>query len=226
MKLRRLAPLLVAAALVAGCGGGASGNGVADKSADEIVADAGAAAKEATSVYVHGGTTSGSSPIEIDMHLVAGEGGAGHLVANGLSFDVVRIGDKAYFKGDDALWRQLGGEAAVALLHDRWLVAPATSGELASFAPLTDIEQLFDALLGDHGTLEKGDETEIDGNPAIAVEDTAEGGTLYVATTGEPYPLKVEGGSDSPGTISFDDWNEEYELTAPEGAIDIAQLQS
>ena len=94
------------------------------------------------------------------MHLVAGEGGEGHLVVNGLSFDIVRIGDTAYFKGDDDFWRQFGGEAAVQLLHDRWLEAPATSGDLASFTPLTDggVEpaqgpsaEIREALLRDQG---------------------------------------------------------------------------
>jgi hypothetical protein len=216
------------AVLVAGCGGSgnANDNGVSAKSADEIVTEANTAAKEATSVHVHGAAESGGSPLEIDMHLVAGEGGAGHLVANGLSFDMVRIGDKAYFKGDDEFWRQFGGAAAVELLRDRWLEAPATTGDLASFAPLTDITQLFEALLGDHGTLEKGEETKIGDEPAIAVTDTTQGGTLYVATTGKPYPLQVEGGTDSPGTISFDEWDEPYDLTAPTDTIDISQLQN
>ncbi len=227
MKVARLVPLLAAVVLLAGCGGsGSSGNGVAEKSADEIVADASAAAHQATSVHVHGASESTGTPLEIDLKLVADEGGEGHLVANGLSFDMVRIGDKAYFKGDDDFWRQFGGDAAVALLRGRWLEAPATSGDLASFAPLTDITQLFDAVLGEHGTLEKGEETTVGGAPAIAVTDTTDGGTLYIATTGEPYPLKVEGASDSPGTILFDEWDEAVELTAPDDTIDITQLQS
>jgi hypothetical protein len=227
VKLLRLVPLLAAAALLAGCGGGGSSdNGVADKSAEEIVADAMTAAKSASSVYVHGGTASAGSPIQIDMHLVADEGGEGHLEVNGLSFDMVRVGDTAYFKGDDAFWSQFGGEAVVELMGDRWLEAPADSGDLASFTPLTDIDQLFDAILGDPGSVEKGEETEVDGQPAIAIDDTGEGGTLYVSTEGEPYPLKVEKTGEGGGTISFDDWNEDYELTVPEDSVDISQLQS
>ena len=228
VKLWRLLPLLVVAPLLAACGGGGGGtdNGVAAKSADEIVADALAAGKEAQSVSVHGGTNAGSDPLELDLHLVAGEGGEGHLVANGLSFDIVRIGDTAYFKGDEAFWRQFGGDAAAALFQDKWVKAPADSGDLASLTPLTDIEQLLDGILGEHGTLEKGDETDVDGTPAIAVEDTEQEGTLYVATEGEPYPLKLEGaGGDTEGTIAFDDWDEDYELEAPEDAVDMSQLQ-
>jgi hypothetical protein len=227
VKLPRLVAPVLAALLIAGCGGGGGGdNGVPDMTADEIVAAAETAARDASSVHVQGSGESGGQPLELDLYLVAGEGGKGHLVVNGLSFDIVRVGDKAYFKGEDEFWSQFGGPAAVELLRGRWLEASATTGDLASFAPLTDLEALFDAMLADHGVLEKGDETTIEGEPAISVEDTTEGGTLYVATTGEPYPLQVEGGSDSPGTITFTEWNESVELEAPTDTIDFSELQN
>src|SRR4051794_22145112 len=170
MKLARIALLLLVAGLLAGCGGGGDSggddNGVAEKTADEIVTDATAAAKSASSVYVHGSTTSGDEPLQIDVHLVKDKGVAGHLEANGLSFDIVRVGDKAYFKGDDAFWTQFGGAAAATLFKDKWVQAPADSGDLASLTPLTDISQLFDGILGEHGTLEKGDTTDVDGTSA------------------------------------------------------------
>jgi hypothetical protein len=226
VKLLRLAPLLLAATLLAGCGGGSSGNGVADMTPDEIVAAATEAATSAESVHVQGGT-GGSDPLELDIYLVAGEGGEGTLTVNGLTFEMVRIGDKAYFKGDDAFWSRFGGAAAAQLMRGKWLVAPADSGDLASFTPLTDLEQFFGQMLGDHGEpLEKGDETEVDGEPAIAVNDPSEGGTLYVATEGEPYPLKIEKTGEDAGAITFSEWNEKHELTAPEDAIDMSQLPS
>jgi hypothetical protein len=226
VRLLRAAPLFAAAVFLGGCGGGGSGgNGVAEKSADEIVTAALTAAKAAETVHV-AGQAGGDDALEIDVRLVSGEGGEGRLVANGLSFEIVRIGDRAYFRGDEAFWRNFGGGEVVELLENRWVEAPADTGDLASFTPLTDIEQLFDGILGDHGELSKGDETEIDGIPAIALEDTTEGGTLYVATEGEPYPLKIEGPEDSPGSIRFDAWNEEHELTKPADTVDLSKLQS
>ena len=47
--------------------------------ADQIVADAEAAAKSATSVHVARHRISGSKPLALDLHLVAGKGGKGHL---------------------------------------------------------------------------------------------------------------------------------------------------
>jgi hypothetical protein len=226
MRLLRIAALFAVAVLLAGCGGGGGGgedNGVADKTADEIVADATAAAKSASSVYVHGSTTSGDQPLVIDVHLVKDKGGTGHLEVNGFSVEIVRVGNTAYFKGDNDFWAQFGGAAAAALFKDKWVSAPADSGDLASLTPLTDISQLFDGILGQHGKLEKGGETDVNGTPAIKVEDTEQDGTLYVATEGEPYPLKLEGG-DQKGSIEFEDWDKSYDFDAPEDAVDLGQL--
>jgi hypothetical protein len=53
----------------------------------------------------------------------------------------------------------------------------------------------------------------------IAVKDTTNGGTLYVATTGEPYPIEViKNGSDG-GQIAFDSFNQPVRLTPPSDAI-------
>lgn len=227
MKLLRLAVLLVAVGLLAGCGGSdkPASNGVAAKTADEIIADVDAATKEATSVYVHGSGTSDGTPIELDLHIVANEGGAGSVLVGELEFEMVRIGDQAYFKGGDDFWQQFGGDAAAELLRGRWLSASATTGDFASFTSLTDLAELFTALLGDHGALEKGEETTVGDAPAIGVTDKSDGGILYVATTGKAYPLQVTGGPDNPGTIVFESWDEPYELTAPESPIDISKLK-
>jgi hypothetical protein len=224
-KLALVATVALGAVVLAGCGGGSSGgdNGVADKTADEIADASLAAAKSADSVYINGSVENDGDPLEIDMHIVDGEGGAGHLSTGGQSFDIVRAGDKVYIKGDDAFWKGIGGDAAVQLFHGKWLVADSSEENFAPFLPLTDIEQFFDGVLGEHGTLEKGDTTEVDGTKAVAIEEPD--GTVYVATEGEPYPLKVEGGDDK-GSISFDDWNEGYDIEVPEDAVDFAQLRS
>jgi hypothetical protein len=51
-------------------------------------------------------------------------------------------------------------------------------------------------------------------------------GTLYVATTGTPYPLEILKKGGSGGSILFDRWNQPVTLTAPANAININQLQS
>ena len=56
------------------------------------------------------------------------------------------------------------------------------------------------------------------------MSDAAGGGTLYVASTGTPYPLEiVERGGER---LVFDRWNQPVTLAVPPDALDIHQLQS
>ena len=209
---------------IAGCGG-ASGNGVAAKSPDAIVAASTNAVKGVKSVHVAGSLSSGGSPTALNLTLVAGKGGAGQMSQNGLSFRIISLNQVVYINGSDAFWRHAGGSSAVQLFHGRWLRAPAT-GQFASIASLTNIQTLFNRLLSNHGTLAKGSTTTVAGQKVIAVNDTTQGGTLYVATTGEPYPVAVtKPGSQGGGRIAFDRYNESVSLSAPPNSIDISQLR-
>ena len=216
--------ILAAAALLAGCGGKTApkGNGEASKTATQVVADALTAAGAATSVHVAGSGTTGGSPLALDLFLVADKGGKGSISVSGLTFDIVRIGDTAYFKGDSAFWEHFGGKAVAQLLKGRWLKASATSGELASFTPLTDIAKLFASILTSSNTLVNQGETDLDGVKTVAILDTKKGGTLYVAATGTPYPVALK--KKGSGDIAFTSWNEPVTLTAPADAVDASQL--
>jgi hypothetical protein len=228
----RLGAALALVALAAGCGSSGSGgssatdNGVSSKSADEIVTTALAAAKDANSVHIKAASLGGEQ-LAFDLHLVRDKGGAGHITTNGLTFDMVRVGDKAYFKGDADFWSHFGGQAAGQLFAGKWIVSSASTGKLASFTPLTDLPTLMTSTLSKHGTLEKGDTTTVAGQPAIAIKDTgSNGGTLYVATTGKPYPLKIVSEANGGGTLIFDRWDQSYTLTEPSDAVDLDKLGS
>lgn len=216
-----LVALLVA--VLAGCGGsGKKGNGEAAKTVDQIVADTRAAVLSATSVHVAGSGLSSGSPLALDLRLVAGKGGKGRVTANGITFDMVRIGPTAYFRAGSKFWEGFGGSAASALLANRWLKAPATTGKLATFTPLTDIRKLFTALLDAHGTLVKIGESTVDGVQVVGIRDKSRGGTLYVETTGTPYPVALR--RSGQGAIAFDNWNEPVALKAPAHAVDLSGL--
>jgi hypothetical protein len=198
-------------------------NGIASKSADAIVAGALAAANSARSVHISGKGLTNGQPLVLDIRASA-RGGGGHITVNGLSFEVVRIGARAYFKGGVAFWRKAGGPAAAPLaplFAGKWMMASATKGDLASLTPLTDLHSLLEAILNNHGTLVKGGTAALGGRQVVAVTDTQKGGTLYVAATGQPYPVEIEKGGSSGGTIKFDQWGAPLALTAPKGAVDI-----
>jgi hypothetical protein len=243
MRLRALVIAAAVATLLAGCGGSSSSssspstaststtspyvplaNGELGKFPDTIVDDAIAAASSATTVHIVGSVTNHGKLLKLNLNLVTGKGGYGTVAINGLSFQIVRIDEKAYFKGDATFWSHFGGGTAGALLNGRWIEASATTGELASFTPLTDVKQLFASVLGSHGPLEKASQiVKANGKDAVAIVDSGLGTTLFVAADGPAYPLALEekGG----GIVTFDHWNASLSLVAPKNAVELDKLK-
>lgn len=212
---------------LAGCGkSGSSGNGITSKSAEEIVKESKAAADAATAVHVSGSLRSGSAPVTLDLSLVAGKGAQGEISQNGASFKLILVGNTAYISGSPAFYRSLGGSAAAQLFKGKWLKASATTGEFASFKQLADMRQLIDTTLAASGTLVKGKTTKVNGQPVVAITDSTKDGTLYVATTGKPYPLQIAKGGSESGTITFSNWNQPVTITAPSNAVDLSELKA
>jgi hypothetical protein len=219
--------LLALAALVTGCGGSSSsGNGVADKSPAEILTATKTATDGAASVHVAGSIVSGASPITLDMQLLAGKGGRGQLSENGLTFELIQVGGTVYIKGSPAFYKHIGGAAAAQLLQGKWLKAPSSDADFASLSQLTDLRELVDQTLANHGTLKKTGTTTVNGQKVVGITDTTKGGTLYIAATGKPYPIQISKTGSGGGKITFDRWNKSVTLAAPANAIDVAQLQA
>jgi hypothetical protein len=230
---RRLGPAVLAALLalaLAACGGsnsssgGASSNGIPSKSPDEIVSAATNAVGSVSTVHVAGKVLSSAQNVALDLNLVNGKGGTGSMSQDGLGFKIVAIGPELYINGSSSFWTRFGGSAAAQLLSGKWLKAPA-SGQLSSLATLTDVQKLFSQLLSSHGKLAKGNTTTVQGRQVVAVNDTTNGGTLYVATTGKPYPIEISKTGSSGGQLVFDHFNQPVSLEAPANAIDISQLK-
>ena len=212
-------------AVLGGCGGSSSGNGIAAKTPNEIVAASKAAADAATSAHVSGSIVSGGSPITLDMQL-ATNGGRGQLALSGLGFELIQLGGTVYIKGSSAFYRHIGGAAAAQLLQGRWLKASTSTPEFASISSLTDLHRLIDATVASHGTLVKTATTTVNGKHVVGVTDQSQGGTLYVATSGKPYPVQIAKTGTGGGTLSFDRWNQPVSISPPANAIDLAQLRS
>jgi len=223
-----LALLALAAptAILAGCGSsGSSENGVAAKSPTEILAATKAAAESASAVHVSGSLVSGGAPLTLDLSLVEGTGGKGRISENGLSFELIEVGGTVYISGSTEFYKHFAGPAAAQLLQGKWLKASATTGSLGPLGSLTDLKKLVNVALAQHGTLTKGAKTTIAGQPAIALTDTTQSGDLYVATTGQPYPIQISKSGAGGGSIAFGEWNKPVTITAPTNAISLSELQ-
>jgi hypothetical protein len=214
---------LIAAAVLSACGSGASDNGESAKSADTIVADSLSALSTVSSVHMSGSAASGSTPVTLDLTLVPGKGGKGQVSESGLSFQLIVVNNAVYINGSKAFLEHFGGQAAAQLFDGKWLKAPQT-GQLASVVQLTDLQSVVNQVKTSHGTLAKGSTTTVKGQKAIEITDTTKGGSLFVSTTGKPYPVEISKSGSGGGQIYFDHFNQSVTLSAPANAIDLSKF--
>ena len=217
---------MLAAGAIGACGSsGSSGNGVASKSANDILSSSTNAIQAAKSVHVSGSLSDGGQSIKLDLNILSGKGAKGSMSQNGLSFQIIAAGRYVYINGSPNFWKKFGGLAAATLFQGKWLKAPANSSSFASLSSLTDLHKLASALLTGHGTLTKGSTSTVNGQKVIAVTDSSKSSKLYVATTGKPYPVQIAKAGSTAQHVDFDAYNASVALTPPAKSIDISQLQ-
>jgi hypothetical protein len=215
--------LLVLGASLAGGALASAPNGESAKTVSQILADMQKAVARAHTVHIAGSGTSGGSPIALDLRLDASRGGEGTIAEGGLSFKIIRIGGKAYFNAATSFWKREAGKTAAQLFAGKWIEASATSGQLASLTPITDLAAIMQQILSGHGKLAKGATATIDGQPAFSLVDTTEGGTLWIAADGTPYPLELTPKKGNTGSILFEAWDQPFGLKAPSNPLDFTQ---
>lgn len=229
--LRLVIPLALAVGLVAGCGGKPTtpapvattpSEAFPGKSTAQIIEMAKSALAAAPSVHLKGTFIAEGKPMTIDLQYTSGAEGVGTVSTEGESFQIKKIGNDVYFKGDDAFMKSIiGDDAAVAkLLKGKWIKSSGSdAAEMAVFFNLSD-EIFEDVPTG----LRRGDTGVINGIKALALVGSGDDGTIWIATEGLPYPLRLDGGAD--GTLDFTDYGANVDLTAPPASevFDLSQL--
>jgi hypothetical protein len=231
---------VVLLALGAGCGEsdyGSSGsvspsptptdNGVANLSATQIMSRAQAALKKAPSVHLKGTGVSDGARFGLDLR-ISDKGGKGTITQSNQTLELLRDGTTVYIKADADFWRAQGGAAAAELLKGKYLKGSTSDPKVASIAALTEVDKFVAQLFSSKRTVTKGKRKTIRGTDAIGlIAAGSDGGTLYIATRGEPYPLQIVSSTQSdPGTIDFLDYGAPVTVTAPppDQVVDTAKL--
>ncbi len=215
--------ILVLGAGLAGCG--SSSNGVASKPASQILAASTAVAKTASSVRVTTSSSIRGAKLTLDASL-AKEKAHAQLSLLGIGVEAVRVGDTLYIKGNRAFDAHLESTIGVKVPSGVWLKGPAT-GTLGQIGAFTDMSREVPLILNARGPLTKGSTVKVNGQSAIELKETAKlyTGTLYVATTGQPYPILLRKTGRETGQTTFTDWNGSITVDPPANAIDISQLE-
>lgn len=239
--VRKVSAVVLAAVLgLSACGGGSSSstakstpspstNGVEKLQAQAILDKATAAAKAATGAHVTGTISDSGDVIKLDMRYVAGKGAVGTLTNNGQTVNLLRIGTSAYLKGDAAFWTALANAEVAKIVADKYVKVPSTSKDFADFSDFTDLNSLIATLKAD-GVITKVPGKTVSGVATVGLkdDDPTNGGVLYIANVGKPYPLLIE--PTKPETtgegVTFDEWDKPTTLTEPPAAqvLDLAKL--
>lgn len=231
-----LAGVLATGVLLAGCGGnsddrgtaGASpsssapaSNGVSDLEPEAIIEEAIAALGKAESFSIKGDLDDANNKIEFDFKL-AGEDAVGSLTMDGAKVEMLRVTGQMYMRLDQAFWKQVAGDDAdlmIRLVDDHWLKVSEDDG-LGDFFDIADPDE----LLSFDGKLTRGETKVVNGVDTIGVVESAEdGGTVWVATTGEAYPVLMEG-TDKKNRVVFADFGAKFDSLRVPAAAEVIDL--
>jgi hypothetical protein len=248
--MRRVVAALAAAVLLAGCGANSgsnvsgsaptasapvsaapsepASNGVAALEPDAIVEKAKAALTEAKSFRVNGNVREDNQSFGVDFK-IRGADLIGAMTIGKAKVEVLRVGKQQFIRPNQAFWKMSAGSAKQAetimtVLNGRWVKVSAKDKDFTELFSVTDVDKLLDP----DGRVVKGEIQTVDGKQAIALKDSgSEPGTLFVATEGKPYPLRIDGPTPADGGIRFSDFGATFtDLTAPPATqvIDLAKL--
>jgi len=210
-------------AVLVGCG--SSDNGIASKSAAGILAAARAAATGASSVRVTSNASIGRAKSTLNASYARTQA---HVQSSlfDIHYEVIRDANTLYVKGNRAFNRGLERQLAVKIPPNTWLKGSAHSGSLSQITPETELTQELPVILTGSGPLTKGTVTKLDGQPAITLTQKRKlsTATLYVATTGEPYPLQLNKTGTETSQTTLTNWNKPIHIDPPTNALEISQL--
>ncbi|WP_433366921.1 hypothetical protein ACQPZX_38670 [Actinoplanes sp. CA-142083] len=201
-------------------------NGVAALSADEILKRTTAALADVKSFHAAGSGVEDGQKMAVDVK-IAGKDSVGWLTVGKAKIEMLAVGGTKYIKPNEAMWAQNAGGAKQAkvimtVVGDRWVKLSAKDKDMAGLFDLFKVDE----IVKPDGKVTKGAAKQVDGVPAITLTDHGDpGGTLYIATTGEPLPLEVDGGDKS--TLTFSDFGKtfaEIKKPAASDVIDLAAL--
>jgi hypothetical protein len=227
--------------LMTACGS----SGEDSKSPTEILQDTANAIRSVHSYHLSGSvTSSGGQQMSLDVRVANAQTIAGSIAERGVTAHLVVIGSTFYLQGKQ-FFALFGTPAAANLVGDRWvkLSTSAASGLQSGISSFADTKKLADCLAGGAraGHLSKSTSTL---NGRQVVELRAGSDVLDVADSGSPYPVRLSGSgsggflNNSPscssgggsgggsGTLNFDSWGANVQVTPPPKPLDLSQIAS
>jgi hypothetical protein len=221
-------PAAVAISFAAGgCGGSGSGSSASAPSPPSnpaLANEVRAAVHGASSVHIDGTVNQASRDIGMNLSMTRSGEVSGQMSANGAGFTVLSTQGSTYIKVTSAFLRYLKlPSAACNLVCGKYLKATPT--QASSLVGQLSMSRLFGKLNSSSPpTLHYSGSATVNGQTAWKYR-TSDGGTVYVAAHGKPYPLQLIGPSKG-GTLTFSKWNSVTIPGPPPSSqvVDLSQL--
>lgn len=254
---------IAAACVLAACGSGGSSapntsvtrtqtarsNGVARESPKQIIAAAQAAMRP-VHAFVAVGTFTRPGQASQFVLVIGGSSKLDLRLRSGSKDEhVIVLGGTSYVRASKAYWKGHVSAAQLGLVANRWIEFPTSANKsmTSGLGPLDP--RTFARCLGENlGTLSLDGTTTVNGKPAVVIRDAGDvpggsPGTIAVASTGKPYPLrltatgptrpggKVDACNDGKassmlGTMTLSHFNHPPAITAPAAAVRIPSSTS
>lgn len=198
-------------------------NGIASRPVKEIVAASRQALLSARSVQVELDYKDKQGLIRMNLRLSRNKDAAGWVEQAGTRVHIVATGGRFYIRSPK-LWRQQAPAEVASMIGDRWVLAPSeVIGEVTPFSKDLSIAGLADQIFDPASvpTFVRKSRSTADGRPAVRLQ--AIDGSYYIAGTGKPYPLRVDGIGDHQD-ITFSRYDQIPAIRPPRGALDLERL--
>jgi hypothetical protein len=201
-------------------------NGVAALAPGEILSRAQAALLQVQAVRITATGGANGSAFSADVRVQAHTGGVGTLTvpggAGGRTFtvQVITLGSTAYVKGDAAAWQTiLGRTPTVPDIDQKWVKAGSDNIKLKTLTSFGDLAPIATGILALDTNVTKAGTSMIDGTPVVSVTGAGPtDATIYVATTGPPYPLRIAQAGGAAGQLDLAEFGQPVDVAAPPAA--------
>ncbi|UED85768.1 hypothetical protein [Streptomyces profundus] len=170
------------------------------------------------SLRMTGTSEEAGEDVTLDLHLNRAGDCAGTISAAPVgSFEIIKQGDEVWMQPHISLWENLLGSAAgpeaLAHVEGRYLHGPVGEPPMEGAAESCDLANFLGNLRGSSAGLVRGEETEVNGIPALTLLDGED--KVLVATEGEPYPLRFATRDPTAPTIDFSAFDEPVPTDLP-----------
>jgi hypothetical protein len=191
------------------------------KTPAKILASSAATAKQATGLHLKGTMVLDAEKDTVDAVLQKTSAKVTIATSTSGTFHLLRVGSTVYLGGDATFWTTSAGAAAASSLVGKWVKVTGTDADSNELRAQTTIAYWVNDLASFKVTKRVAGKV-IRRTPTVGLVDpAADGGTIYVATKGRPYPLQVVS-TDGKSSLSYYDWNKKVKISAPAAKLVVA----